>query len=384
MKSMTHGMTHGITPITRAVVRMAPMAPMASMAALAALALLVACPAMAQNWGADYRPGALTYTSSVRVMKLSGDVRTVLPRVSDARIPGGSAALYLSSLSALGHYGPLSAYGPLGTLGPIGRDVWNPSYWISAVGDWGEWSEDTFGPLGPDGPLGAGGPVAPAQYYGEADPGRALFASNDFAAQTRAMGLWSVLGPIGPLGALGPLGPLGPVGAHGLRVERSGDYTRDGAVVREIEVDFDGRGDLRRWPLFEDYTDEAATQRRADNDTSFMVRGALASRKEADVYTIHSAHDQIVTILVVPEKELDDFDLAVATDDGRVRIVANTGYETMDWIQMEVPAGTALRVAVGMYWSGHFLSSTYRLIVVGSGPLLNRSNITGEHVGVWR
>lgn len=363
---------------------MTPMTRMTRLAAIAGLVIATASTAHGQGWQADFRPGALDYTSSVRVMKLSGDVRSVQPRVSDARIPGGSAALYLSSVSALGHYGPLSAYGPLGTLGPIGGNTWNPSYWISAIGDWEDWSEDAFGALGPDGPLGADGPLSPAQYYGEADPGRALFARNDFAAQTRGLGLWSVLGPIGPLGALGPLGPLGPVGAHGLEVSRDGDYLRGGQVVRSIDVDFDGAGDVRAWPLFEYYPDEDDVKRRPDNDTSFMVRGAVDSRKDPDVYTVRSAHDQLVTILVVPEKELDDFDLVVGAADGGVRIVANTGYATMDWIQMEVPAGTELQIGVGLYWSGHYLSSSYRLIVVGSGPALNRTHISGDHVGVWR
>ena len=347
---------------------------------LAAL-LAATTAASAQDFRADYGPGDLQYTSSVRVMKLSGDTRTVRPAVSDARIPGGSAAFYLSSISALGHYGPLSAYGPLGTLGPVGSNRWNPSYWISAVGDWAEWSAD-FDVLGPDGPLGQGGPVSAAQYYGEADPGRALFASNDFAVQLRGLGLWSVLGPIGPLGALGPLGPLGPVGAHGFERNADGDYTRDGQVVREIEVDFDGAGDRRTWPLFEYYPDADTVLDGPTQDTSFMTRGVLNSRTRADVYRVRSAVDQLVTILVVPEKELDDFDIAVETPGAR--IVANTGYATMDWIQLEAPAGTELQIAIRQYWSGHYLSSSYRLIVVGSGAALGATNISGDHVGRWR
>lgn len=346
-----------------------------------AFALALAGTAHAQDWQADYRPGQLRYTSSVRVMKLSGDTRTVRPAVSDARIPGGSAAFYLSSFSALGHYGALSAYGPLGALGPVGSDRWSPLYWISAVGDWAEWSAD-FDVLGPGGPLGHGGPLAEAQYYGEADPGRALFASNDFAVQLRGMGLWSVLGPIGPLGALGPLGPLGPIGAHGLERGGGGDYRRGGQVVRTIEVDFDDAGARRTYPLFEYYPDGEDVRSGPIQDTSFMTRDALLSRKSPHVYRVRSAVDQIVTVLVVPEKELDDFDLAVAADD--TRIVANTGYATMDWIQMQVPAGTELEIAVRLYWTGHFLSSSYRLIVVGSGTALGATNVSGEHVGIWR
>ncbi len=42
-------------------------------------------------------------------------------------------------------------------------------------------SADSYGALGPEGPPGHKGPVADEQYYGEADPGKALFESNDFA-----------------------------------------------------------------------------------------------------------------------------------------------------------------------------------------------------------
>ncbi len=343
--------------------------------------LLMAGAAHAQDWQADYGPGELQYTSSVRVMKLSGEIRSVRPAVRDGRIPGGSAALYLSSISALGHYGPLSAYGPLGTLGPVGSNRWNPSYWISAVEDWQDWSAD-FDVLGADGPLGQAGPLAEAQYYGEADPGRALFASNDFAVQLRGLGLWSVLGPLGPLGALGPLGPLGPLGAHGLERDGDGHYLRAGRVVRSIDVDFDGAGARRTYPLFEYHPDAEAVLDGPVQDTSFMTRGALFSRRTPHVYTVRSAVDQLVTILVVPEKELDDFDIAVEAPGAR--IVANTGYATMDWIQLEVPAGTELEIAVRLYWSGHYLSSSYRLIVVGSGAALGATNISGDHVGRWR
>lgn len=346
-----------------------------------ALALTASVAHAGEGWQADYRPGDLQYTSSVRVMKLSGDTRTVRPAVSDARIPGGTAALYLSSISALGHYGPLSAYGPLGTLGPVGSDRWSPSYWISAVDDWEDWSRD-FDVLGPDGPLSEDGPVSPAQYYGEADPGRALFASNDFAVQLRGLGLWSVLGPIGPLGALGPLGPLGPLGAHGLATDGAGNFVRGGQVVRSVEAAFDDGGALRSWPLFEYYPDSDTVMNGPVQDTSFMTRGVLNSRKETDVYRVRSAVDQLVTVLIVPEKELDDFDIAVETPGAR--IVANTGYATMDWVQLEVPAGAELEIAVRMYWSGHYLSSSYRLIVVGSGAALNATNISGDHVGLWR
>ncbi len=355
----------------------------ASITVLALMGLIVSDRASADFEG-DYSSGKLTYTSSALVMGLDGNVSSISPSVDDADIPGGTAKSYLESSSALGHYGPLSAYGPLGTLGPVGDNTWNISYWISAAGDWSDWSSDSFGVLGPGGPLGQSGPVSNQQYYGQADPGQTLFASNDFAVEMRGLGLWSVLGPIGPLGALGPLGPLGPVGAHGYGSNANGEYTHNGQVVRTIDVDYDGQGNTRTYELFEYYRDEDFAKGKRDNDTSFMVRGAIPSRNEPDIYTIRSEYDQLVTLLVVPEKELDDFDLAVGPLSTGPEIITHTGYETMEWVQMKVKAGTELAVAVSLYWTGHFLSSSYRLIVVGSGPELNETEITGNHIKVWQ
>ncbi|CAK57209.1 unnamed protein product (macronuclear) [Paramecium tetraurelia] len=53
-------------------------------------------------------------------------------------------------------------------------------------------------PMSKDGPLGYKGPLATIKYYGQKDPGKTLFETNDFAFQLRAFGLWSALGPIGP------------------------------------------------------------------------------------------------------------------------------------------------------------------------------------------
>jgi hypothetical protein len=87
--------------------------------------------------------------------------------------------------------------GPLGVLGPIGTNLWNPSLWMKAVGDWTSWSRQiahsTNAPLGPSGPL--------AHY-------KDLPALNDFGKHLQAQGLWTSLGPLGPLGPLGVLGPV--------------------------------------------------------------------------------------------------------------------------------------------------------------------------------
>jgi len=351
--------------------------------AAAAVLISLALPSLSIAWEGGYETGSMFYTSAGLVMGLGGKVSSVYPQVTEDKVPLGSPSWYLSSTSCLGHYGPLSAYGPLGTLGPIGKNRWNTSYWISAVGDWDSWSADSYGALGAEGPLGHKGPVADEQYYGEADPGKTLFETNDFAVHMRALGLWGVLGPIGPLGALGPLGPLGPIGAHGYTANSDGAYVHEGQVVRTVDVEY-GAGETRTYELFE-YYDEDQAKDMPDNDTSFMVRGVSSGHRDMDVYFFTSAVDQIVTVLVVPEKELDDFDLQLSiSDDTKPRLVSNTGYATMDWLQVKVTAGTNMAALVSNYWSGHWLSSSYRLIVVGSGPHLNRTEISGDHVRVWK
>lgn len=315
------------------------------------------------------------YVSARSVDDLRGDLSSVRPAIDPARVPGGPPELYLSSSSCLGSYGPLGAYGPLGVLGPLGDDVWNPAYWISGAGDWREWSEqlaDLDGPLSAEGPLGPDGPVAEDHYYGSP-----LYDQNHFAKQLQGGGVWTALGPIGPLGALGPLGPLGPVGAHGLARTDDGDYVDGdgGAIVRAVSVPF-GDG-ARSYELVEHYTERRAAEL-PDNDTSFVVAGRVTSFYDADTFAFTSAHDQLVTVVVVPEKSLDDFDLLLVDDAGDV-VASSRSRRYIDWIQLDVPAGTRLHARVVLASSRHFLGKTYRLYVTGSTPALRATDITGDH-----
>ena len=340
---------------------------------------------LTRTWSGDYSLSNLTYTSMKKVTGLSFNVSSITPAIDNAKIPYGTAADYLSNSSALGYYGPLGPYGPLATLGPIGDNSWNVSYWISGMGDWSDWSQDMAdldGPLSAAGPLGQNGPVAEAQYYGQADPGATLFATNDFAVHTRGQGIWTPLGPIGPLGALGPLGPLGPVGAHGYAANSNGQYLNNGQVVRNITIPFDNNGTVRSYELVEKYT-ESFAKSMTNNDTSFMVMGTSSSYSDEDVYTINSASNQLVTVVLVPEKQLDDFDLTILDQNNNVVAVSNTG-TFIDWVQLKVPAGKKLKVKVKCYYSGHYLSSTYRLNVTGSTANLNQVEIAGNHISNWQ
>ncbi|THB74163.1 MAG: hypothetical protein D6B28_02580 [Gammaproteobacteria bacterium] len=324
----------------------------------AALALVVSAPVMAD-----------TYISASSVESLNGSLVSVTPAV----VTPSNAADYLDEDSALGYNGPIGSYGPLGMLGPIGDNSWNVSYWMSAIGDWSEWSDDMTdhgGPLSEDGPLGPYGPISHDAYYID------LPAINDFGKQLQAGGVWTVLGPVGPLGALGPLGPLGPIGAHGYATDWDGRYVENDVEVRTVDVPYEGS--VRTYELVENY-DEDYAKSMTDNDTSFMVEGYISyPYSEKDTYTFTSAVGQYVTILVLPEYTLDDFDFVVKDDEGNV-VADSNSTDFVDWIQIQVPANTTLTVEVELYSTAHYLTKDYRLFVTGSTEYINSSDITGDH-----
>jgi hypothetical protein len=300
--------------------------------------------------------------------------------VEDLGVIGSGGAS--SPLSALGSYGPLGAYGPLGELGPVGDNVWNPSTWIDAAyNSWGSgWDgRQDGGPLTEAGPLGSHGPLGDAYIDG------ALFQNNEAAQQLLGLGQAAVLGPLGPLGPLGALGPLGPVGAHGFGTDENGSYIDgDGQVQRTIDVFYnDDKTEVRSYELFEKYSEEAA-KAMTDNDTSFMVEGRIAyegrGQYETDEFDFTSNSDQLVTVCVVPEKSLDDFDLEITDDKGNV-LAKSDSDELIDWAQIQVKKGTKLKARVKLKDSGHWLSKTYRLYVVGSGEELGKAaQSSGDHV----
>lgn len=310
------------------------------------------------------------YTSASSVENLSDDLSSVSPSVDDPT----DAEDYLDENSCLGYLGPIGPYGPLGTLGPVGSNSWNTSYWISAVGDWSDWADDMNdldGGLSESGPLGPDGPISSDAYWTD------LPAINDFAKQLQGGGVWSVLGPVGPLGALGPLGPLGPVGAHGYSTDYDGSYIDNSTEMRTADVAYNGG--TRTYELFENYT-ESYAKSKTDNDTSFMTEGYIAyPYSEVDSFTFTSNADQFVTIVLVPEYQLDDFDITVKDENGTVIATSNT-YNFIDYVQIaDVADGTELTVEVELYDTFHTLTKDYRLIVTGSTGYINSTDITGDH-----
>jgi hypothetical protein len=129
-----------------------------------------------------------------------------------------------------------------------------------------------------------------------------------------------------------------------------------------------------------------------DNDTSFMVVGALDSTSQVDAYPFASHADQFVTIAVVPENSLSDFDLEItdasgapiarSDSDGAQQLGVfftpfNVGHY-IDFVQLEVAAGQALTARVTARTVDRVFP-TYRLIVVGSGAAFVDTDITGAH-----
>ena len=315
------------------------------------------------SWDAKSDTARLAVTAS-SVEALDRDLSSLTPPCRTAD-PGHSCEFYLSTGSALGDYGPLGAYGPLGSLGPLGSNAWNPSSWISAAGDWSEHSDRVDGPLGAGGPLGPDGPLSDRAYY------QTLPSINDWAKQLQAGGVWTVLGPLGPLGPLGALGPLGPVGAHGFAPDDGGRYLNGGRVVRTVRKSYAPEA----FELVELY--DEATAKSVAPDTSFVALGEL-SRGDVDVVPAKSLRAQFVTVLVVPEKQLDNFDLTIKDSTGRVIAQSrSSGY--IDWIQLQAPKGGRMNIEVSLAASGHIFSKTYRLYVVGSGSRFNATDIRGDH-----
>lgn len=323
----------------------------------ASVTFLVSTPVLASDF----------YISATSVEDMNGSLASVYPSVQTP----SNADDYLDDDSCLGFYGPIGPYGPLGILGPVGDNSWNASYWISAYGDWSDWSDEIEGPLSESGPLGPNGPLSYDAYWTD------LPAINDFSKQLQGGGVWSVLGPVGPLGALGPLGPLGPIGGHGYATDSNGRYVSGGTEMRTVSVPYNGT--TRTYELFEKYS-ESYAENKSDNDTSFMAEGYIAwPYWETDSYTFTSNEDQFVTIVLVPEYQLDDFDIVVKDSNGNQIAYSNT-FEYIDWIQIEgVAANTELTVEVELAGSWHYASKDYRLIVTGSTQYINSTDITGDH-----
>jgi hypothetical protein len=281
-------------------------------------------------------------------------------------------SIYLGVNSALGYLGPISQLGPLGPLGPLGTNLWSPSAWISGAYSWNSYFSTINGPLSASGPLGQNGHYTDANYYNGS-----IFSINQFAANTRNFGLWSILGATGPLGAVGALGPLGTIGATGLvRNSATGQFTNtSGNVVRSLSVPYNSKTS-RTFDVYENYTQSFATQM-VDNDTSFMVEGSLGFNA-SNSYTINSSQNQIVTVLTVPDTTLmsDIIYVGVYTTSGKLIALSNSD-SYINYVEFTAPKGSYV---VKITKSALSLSSVYRLYVTGSYTYLNQSYIKGAYI----
>lgn len=370
------------------------------------------------------------FTSQTAVEQLEGRLESVVPAVNAVHVGGATdPATYLKPMSCLGYLGPIGPYGPLGLMGPVGDGFWNPSRYISDSLDWSGFSATVTtanGPLSADGPLGAKGPLNPALWGLDADEAGAI--SGGFVSHLAPGGVWSVLGPAGPLGPLGPLGALGPIGAHGYQADDDGQWLagedgchHEGSVCRSVDVPWD-EAEVRSYPLFEHYG-EGFAKAMPDNDTSFMVTGAIDD-DTTDAYAFTSATAQSVIVTVVPayaellpaqamtllyeaaalgfdmpralpfypwlydhSATYDDFDLVLKIVDAEGTVlgsITSASAESVDWIQAQVPAGARLVAEVSLFrsWWAWWRSVDpgYRLIVVGGTPEVAAPvEISGKH-----
>ncbi|KAL4497774.1 hypothetical protein ABPG72_000529 [Tetrahymena utriculariae] len=326
-------------------------------------------------WTSSYSsPSDFIYVSTNSIT--SADFSTLSPSLDS------SYQVYTQEGGPFGYMGPLGPFGPLGLLGPIGDNSWNVSQMVSGI-DWSQYSQFITikgGLLSKDGPLGYKGPLNADIYTGKIEPGKSLFENNSFAQHLRALGVFSSLGPIGPLGALGPLGPLGPIGGHGFKATSDGQFVNNqGQVQRTITVDYDGQT-KRTYCLFEAYTSQFAKKNSKVLDTSFMILGTVDDfdSSKLEKYTFISNDDQIVTIVVIPEKSLDDFSLGVYDQNGKL-IATSDNFALVETITIKAKKGQKLTASIKLSSSEQILSKTYRLIVTGSTSYLNANNFSGNH-----
>ena len=99
-----------------------------------------------------------------------------------------------------------------------------------------------------------------------------------------------------------------------------------GQVVRSVDVPYEGS--KRAYPLVENYTEDKAKKMK-DNDTSFMVSGSIDRAGESDDYSFTASDSEFVTINLVPEKQLDAFDMVIRSDDGSVLFESKSQQSTV-------------------------------------------------------
>jgi hypothetical protein len=99
--------------------------------------------------------------------------------------------------------------------------------------------------------------------------------------------------------------------------------------------------------------------------TSYMV-ARVANFHKSIFYNSISQYDQTLVVVVVPEKSLDRFAVELRDENGRI-LEQSSSKDGIGVLSGEVKAGQAFSVSVRVLSSGHFLSKSYRLVVIGSG-----------------
>ena len=241
--------------------------------------------------------------------------------------------LYLEPYSCLGIPGPLGPMGPLSSIGPLGVNASVTKYlsgflngtcdWCEVMAEyieakWANYYNETSAEvvLGPTGALGYTGPLSQYQIYSIMYHLLEVpYLANDFSFNLDIYGIWGILGPLGPLGAFGPLGPLGPLlqryqynTIDPITKQYDGQY-RDystGQIIRNLVMDFDYKGTMRNYELYEFYTSDTALHLGIDNqnDCSFAVQHYFNNTAEEVTYQFRSNRNQSISILLLPNLSL--------------------------------------------------------------------------------
>ncbi|MBL6991522.1 MAG: hypothetical protein ISR65_17185 [Bacteriovoracaceae bacterium] len=279
----------------------------------------------------------------------------------------------------LGSFGVLGAYGPLGSLGPYSNDS------ILKAFDWSSFSDyltKKNGPLSNYGPLGSKGPNILSTNEGY----EMLESFNKTAANYLAMGgPLHILGPFGLLGVKGIMGPLGINGATGFKRDRRAGNFIDKAKqsvrtikLEHLEFDHEQLNSNKDFDLYELYESDFA-QNMSGNDTSFGVISSIRYYQEKS-FEFNSKDEQLVSIAVVPEYQLDDFKLTLTVEnDGETTTIETDSKTLIDFVVIKVKKNTKITATIELAQSWHFLSNKkFRLFVGGSGPVLE-TEVKGSH-----
>ena len=310
--------------------------------------------------------GRLAVTAET-VESLGGNISSVRSKVSFAPyqgllLPGGP----------LGYLGPMGPLGPLAAWGPLSNWIMSPANLMKGMPNFEAFAR-VFGTLGGDmseeGPLGPHGPLSRYKDLSDPDPTRFGLAAG-WTNQLQAGGLLTPLGPLGFMSPRGAFGPAGVVGDHaGYEIDSSGNYLDARKKVRRT---------FKSIELYEDYTEAHALSLR-DNDTSFTVSGR-ATWGEVRAFEFTSRHDQIVTIVLLPQAAAQIWGLRVTTPRGS-EVLRSLASVYVNWAQFQVKKGEKLNIEVALrYTPIPLIPSPYGLYVTGAGPDFNRFEVFGDHV----